>query len=455
LSQIDAKSPLNRPAPLAILKGIEMGLLLLCLFILTGAPIDFLVTTAGIAPTEGLGVFWLPLLILAVIGVVFYPGKIIRSAFVAPPVLLLAGAVLLSVMWSVDRAVSMKESMFFFATIAVAFYAAKRFSQRELLSIMALLFAGLALVSTALALGMPKVGVMHEIHNGAWSGIWIDKNTLGRFFVMGFSVAIARVAENPVRWPSSIALALASLGLVLMSTSKTALVGLVLVLVISIGIFIMRRGPVIAAMFAWISAISIGGLIAILLFAPGLVFGLLHRDATLTSRTQIWAAAERLIEQRPTKGYGYGAVWEARSASAPVAAVHQEVDFKPVNGHSSWIDARLETGKPGFYALAFMMGFAILAALFSIPWSKSAYWTLPALVMLLQTSLAESVLMGSHGTETFLFILLTVLAASSCRPPKKMRLPTPNLPAYPQPVSTTPAALSARIYQVTHPMAGR
>ncbi len=470
LSHSGANSVFFRPAGGVFLRAMAFSLFGAVLVILSGAPIDFLVKTAGIAPTSGLGIFWTPILVMAVIGLLFHPGKIIRAAFRAPPVVFLAGAVALSCLWSVDQAASIKHTMFFFASVIGAFYVSKRFSLAETLNVYALMFGGLAVISTVLALGMPQIGTMQEVHVGAWNGVWVDKNTMGGFFAMGFGLAVARFAVTPSSWLTSLPLGLISLAMVLMTTSKTALVGLLLILAVSIGVFIMRRGPVIAAIFAWTSTMTIAALVAMMIFAPGILFGLLNRDATLTSRTIIWTATERLIEQRPVKGFGYGAVWSDRSASAPVVAVHQEVHFKPVNAHSSWKDARLETGIPGLAALILMAGFALIAALWSMPRSKSAYWTLPTLVMLVQSSFTESTLLNAHGTESFLFILLTVLAASSGRAkqspaPQQMTAPAPvqtprsfnpvtlpplpPVPVFVQPSSS--ARLAERLYRITHP----
>ncbi|PHR59825.1 MAG: hypothetical protein COA47_08540 [Robiginitomaculum sp.] len=448
---------------------MAFGLFGAVLFILSGAPIDFLVKIAGIAPTSGLGIFWTPILVMAAIGLLFHPGKIIRAAFRAPPVVFMVGAIALSCLWSIDPATSIKNTMFFFASVVGAFYVSQRFSLVEILNVFAVLFGGLAVVSTVLALGLPQIGTMQEIHVGAWNGVWVDKNTMGGFFAMGFGLAVARFAVTPSSWLTSLPLGLISLAMVLMTTSKTALVGLLLILAVAMGVFIMRRGPVIAAMFVWLSTMTIAALVAIMIFAPGILFGLLNRDATLTSRTIIWTATERLIEQRPVKGFGFDAVWGDQSASGPVVAVHQEVHFKPTNAHSSWMDARLETGIPGLATLILMAGFALIAALWSIPRSKSAYWTLPTLVMLLQSSFTESTLVNAHGTESFLFILLTVLAASSGRMkqspvPQQMAapvpapvpfMPAPFPPLPPVPVFVQPpssARLAERLYRITHPI---
>lgn len=80
-----------------MINGFELELLLVVALILIEASIDFLVKTAGIAPTFELGLFWFPRLFMAALALVFHPGKLVRAALETPPILLLAGAVMLRV----------------------------------------------------------------------------------------------------------------------------------------------------------------------------------------------------------------------------------------------------------------------------------------------------------------------------------------------------------------------
>ena len=94
--------------------------------------------------------------------------------------------------------------------------------------------------------------------------------------------------------------------LVLMSTSKTAL----LISLIGIGGFIalriyrryvVLRFPLILAMMT-----VIGGIICMIIIAPDFTFGLIGKERTLTGRTEIWSGLITSIQQKPWLGYGYG-----------------------------------------------------------------------------------------------------------------------------------------------------
>lgn len=410
MSQYGSNPSVNRSGFAQLLYWAEKILFITTMVIISGAPMDFMFKTAGIAPVQGLGMFWVPLLVIAGLAVLLHPLKMLAGAVQNPAAWLIFAAILISLPVSYDPSATQKEAIFFLAQLLTVLYAVQRFSLRELLDMFALIFAGLAFVSIGLAVALPSVGIMQETHVGAWSGPWIEKNTLGRYFGLGLAIALGRFGVNPKTWMTSLPLAAVSLGLVLMSTSKTALLGALLAISFFIAAAIARRGPVTAVIFGWFGTMLGAGVLAVVLFAPSLVFGLLHRDSSLTSRTKIWAEAHRLIEKRPVRGYGYKAVWAERSASAPVVQVHQKLQFKPVNAHSSWVDARLQLGIPGKYALLIAVIAGFLLALASIPFSPSVMWTLPTLVLLVLTSTAESVLIDAHALESYLFLLCPAIA---------------------------------------------
>ncbi len=76
-------------------------------------------------------------------------------------------------------------------------------------------------------------------------------------------------------------------------------------------------------------------------------------DPTLTQRTDIWAFANKMIEQRPWLGYGYEVFWGASVESPSVRQGPGFVAQMP-HAHNGYIDIVLQTG---------YIGFAILSAL--------------------------------------------------------------------------------------------
>ena len=212
-----------------------------------------------------------------------------------------------SCLWSIDPALSFRRGIAISFTTLFGLYLAARFNWRELL----LLFGGvwffLAITSLVAGVLFPDFARMSEVHVGAWRGMWWEKNAMGGHmarasFIMMF-LAVVDKRRRPL-WVIGIILTAA---LVLLSTSKTALVGtLVGALVILVGAW-MRRGPVTALSIGWAGVSFTGSVFLALIIAPEVVFGLLGRDATLTGRTDIWSALVTAIAERPWLGYGYGA----------------------------------------------------------------------------------------------------------------------------------------------------
>jgi O-antigen ligase len=141
--------------------------------------------------------------------------------------------------------------------------------------------------------------------------------------------------------------------LVLLSTSKTALLAALLGLgVIGLGALV-RRGPVhaIIAVCAVLAAAIAGG--GVVLLAPDLVVAALGRDLTLTGRTEIWEASARFVEARPWLGYGYYAFWLPEMG--PAYWVREAVQWPVASAHSSWLELALGLGRVGVAVFAIQL----------------------------------------------------------------------------------------------------
>ena len=177
--------------------------------------------------------------------------------------------------------------------------------------------------------------------------------------------------------------------------------------------------------FGVLGALLLAGL---LLFASDVFLEILGKDATLTGRTKIWAAALRQAELRPWTGYGYSAVWDDKTGWGPLAWITKEAGFKPSHAHNAWLEQWLGLGYTGVLAWALFylqtMGGAI-AAVFSRP---GAYLALPFLVIYSLLTLTESVAVTLSLT---LCVRRTVRMSASVRSrsalkPRKLERSTPT-----------------------------
>jgi O-antigen ligase len=313
-----------------------------------------------------------------------------------------------SSVWSLDPSITARRSLAVVMTSVFGLWLAARFSWRDLIRLTACMFAVLALGSFIAGAVFPGFGVMHEIHPGAWKGLWWEKNTLGAMMAWGslsFCAAAAAAPNAAERRAWILFLGLAFL-LVLLSTSKTALLASLICIGGPVGIALARRGFGFAASAIFILLLGVAALIGVLLVGPGVILEALGRDATLTGRTEIWAVLTGQIADRPLTGYGYGAFWEVKDG--PAFWVRQETAWPVPTAHNAWLETALAIGVPGA-AFAFVLvlwGLAIAARrLFT---GFSAYWALPFLASWLVVSFSESNLLEQNG---LIWLLLSATLA--------------------------------------------
>ena len=179
--------------------------------------------------------------------------------------------------------------------MAFGLYLAWRYEWERLVTVIGGAFVVLIAGSLALGLVAPSIGRMTFEHPGAWSGLWTHKNTLGGIMALGVAVCVSAALVEPKRrklfW---LAWAMGAFALVLLSTSKTALVASMLGVAVIGACMLVRRGPLQALLVGAgvLGAVIVG--VSIVLLAPDVIVAVLGRDLTLTGRTEIWEASARL-----------------------------------------------------------------------------------------------------------------------------------------------------------------
>ncbi len=276
------------------------------------------------------------------------------AAVRATPLLMtLLGLAFASVIWSIDSGATLRRSVWLALTMGFGLYLAWRYEWRDLIGVVAVAFLVLIAGSFALGLLAPGIGRMTFEHPGAWSGLWTHKNTLGGVMALGVAVLTSAAIADPHRrmlWAPG---ALGAFALVLLSTSKTALLASMLGLAIIGAGVAMRRGPVPAVLVC--TAAGAGTVLAgaVMLLAPELLVLAIGRDLTLTGRTDIWEASTRFVEARPWLGYGYYAFWLAENG--PAYWVRQAVMWQVSSAHSSWLELALGLGRVGVALFALQL----------------------------------------------------------------------------------------------------
>ncbi|MGP1274968.1 MAG: O-antigen ligase family protein, partial [Caulobacterales bacterium] len=258
---------------------------------------------------------------------------------------------------------------------------------------------------------VPGFGVMQEIHPGAWKGLWWEKNTLGAMMgwaVLSFIGAAAFDERRRLIWLGAVIPALA---LVLLSTSRTALLASFIAIAGPGMIAMARRDAASSAIAVMTGVVGVALGVLVLVIGPGVLLEALGRDATLTGRTDIWIALMRQIAERPLLGFGYGVFWQVEMG--PAHWVRLETSWPVPTAHNGWIETALATGLVGVSIAAIAYAGALTSAVMRLFRGNETYWALPFLVMWGLISFSESNLAEQNS---LMWVMFTATAAKLAQP---------------------------------------
>lgn len=270
-----------------------------------------------------------------------------------PLLMALLGLCFVSTLWSIDSGATLRRAVWLALNMVFGLYLAWRYDWKALLNVLAATFVILIAGSFALGVLTPSIGRMTFEHPGAWSGLWTHKNTLGGIMALGVAIGAGAALMTPERRTLWIATSFGAFALVLLSTSKTALLASMLGLGVIALCMLLRRGPLHAliAGAGVLVAIVVG--VGVVTLAPDLIVAALGRDLTLTGRTDIWEASARFVEASPWLGYGYYAFW--LPDNGPAYWVREAVQWQVASAHSSWLETALGMGRIGVALFALQL----------------------------------------------------------------------------------------------------
>lgn len=319
----------------------------------------------------------------------------------------------LSTLWSIDSGATLRRSVWLALSIAFGLYLAWRHDWQSLLNVLAGGFIVLIVGSFALGVLAPSVGRMTFEHPGAWSGLWTHKNTLGGIMALGVGISTAAAIVTPERRKLWIGCAIAALALVLLSTSKTALIASMLGVGMIVFGMMMRRGPVHMIVALASAAVVVVTGAGIILLAPDLIVAALGRDLTLTGRTEIWEASARFVEAKPWLGYGYYAFW--LPDNGPAFWVREAVAWQVASAHSSWLELALGVGRIGVIVFALQL-LATLARGAGVALQPDAgLWAPAFLVTFALYTLSESHALQANNIFWIIYVAVAARLALDAR----------------------------------------
>ncbi len=398
--------------------GKEMAFAAICLAQCSEPFFAALAQSQGATDPPGYArIFFIPVYIFLLWAIARDLRSATRAAFATPlliGLLLLAGV---SMFWSIDGGATMRRTIWLAFTMGFGFYLAWRFSWRQMLEVIAGAYLLLIIGSYAVGVLTPSIGVMSFEHPGAWGGLWTHKNTLGGIMALGVPVGIAAAHYAPERGKLWLAVAVLAFGLVLLSTSKTALVASLIGVAIMFGCALLRRGPLygvvigVGATFA----LLLVGMVALL--APEALVGFIGRDLTLTGRTDIWAASEVAVAARPWLGYGYFAFW--LPDDGPAYWVREAVNWPVASAHSGWLELALGVGRIGVVLFALQLIATLRRGMGAVLDPIAGYWAPAFLAAFTLYTVSESHVLQANDLFWTLYVAVAARLALDARAEKR------------------------------------
>ncbi|MBL8531065.1 MAG: O-antigen ligase family protein [Hyphomonadaceae bacterium] len=331
----------------------------------------------------------------------------------APLLLALVALAFASTLWSIESGATLRRSVWLALTMGFGLYLAWRYEWRTLIEIVAGAVGALVIGSLLVGVLAPGIGRMAMEHPGAWGGLWTHKNTLGGIMALGAPACIAAAFVAPQRRRVWLACAFGALALIFLSTSKTALVAMLLGLGVIGACMLARRGPLQAVLViaGALAAVLLGA--AIVLLAPDLIVGALGRDLTLTGRTEIWEAAAPHVAARPWLGFGYGAFWELDAG--PAFWVRQAVNWEVASAHSGWLELSLGLGRVGVGVFALSLASTLARGLGSAFDARAGLWAPAFIAAFALYTLSESHVMEANNLFWTIYVAVAARLALDAR----------------------------------------
>lgn len=331
--------------------------------------------------------------------------QVVRIAFQDKFLWLLVGLALVSILWSVAPGMTLRRSVALLGTTVFGIYLASRYSRQELLTLLVWTLGLSAVLSLGFALLLPSHGVHHNLpHLGAWRGIYVNKNVLGRLMALAALVGLMVSFSNHRGRVAGLVFFGVSVEILFLSTSKTALaVFFTLLLLLLIHLYRMgHRRTILPVLLIVLTLLLFNW------FGTASPTRLPEADATLTGRTHLWQAVWEMIRQKPWLGYGQGAFW--LNWNGPSSDIWNRFDWKPPDAHNFYLDLWLQLGLVGLAAFAFSLFTSLFKALALARKKDGLDGMLPLLLLaaMLMYGITDSAVLVQNSFYWILYVVISI-----------------------------------------------
>lgn len=316
---------------------------------------------------------------------------------------------ILSIFWAQDTSSSIHGTIAIIWTTLVGYQIVSKFSIEECLHFLAKFFFFIILLNLICVFFFPEYGIASGAHEGAWKGIFGQKNRLGIIMTYSTMVFLAILLLKGNKKKGTYFGLFLSILLIIFSKSSTSFV---VVLLIILFIPTLKLLKLDLRLFLSISLFLVSIIITCIpLFSeiPRDIANYFGKDLTLTGRTEIWEVLiNDYISQRYWFGYGYNVFWSGETEL--VEQFFQKIGFISTTAHNGFLDIWLDLGIIGLiiFCINYLKNFLKLSVHLKGQKRNLYYWALFYFIVMLFYNFSES-LIFSYNSLSWLFY---VMAAS-------------------------------------------
>jgi len=361
-------------------------------------------------------IFWALAYLAASLGIIVERRSALTLLRASAPLLLILSLAVLSTLWSVDPNTSGRRSLELLGSTVISLYFVCRFTLAAMLETLCVAAATTAVLSLALIIFLPSVGLAPDDPSGAWQGYFQHKNVLGSFMVLGMLTVVPHILSTRGARRLAAIGGLSFLAILLIgSRSAASELAAAALAVTVVSLSWSRSSKSLRPILLGSLAVCVAALV---LFASnsGLdsllrIFG---KDATLTGRTDIWQAAFDAIADRPLLGFGYKTFWDPQGA---FSLYYPRSDWDPYGAHDGFLDVALSLGLAGEVLLILFLFVAFNRAARAFWRSRdwSTIWPISIVIYSILINIVEAGFLNYNSVGWNILVAAFWFATEACQ----------------------------------------
>jgi exopolysaccharide production protein ExoQ len=329
---------------------------------------------------------------------------------------------IISVAWSNEPMLSIVGAIYLTINLCFAFHLGIALSaERQKQAVMMLGWIAIML-SIALALWFPSVGIDNKEGVAAWQGISVQKNSCAVIMIYLFSPVLFLAKRGGLHRVSKLLYSAGCVFVIAMTQSRTGWIGIFALAGFWVAwrttmAFASRDRAFVITMLTVSSAAVVS---AVVLYLPALLMAM-GKEATLTGRTTLWSLVITVAMKHPLLGFGYNAFWNSGQVDAQSIALF--LRWTPNHAHNGFLDVWLQLGAVGLALMLWTLvrAFRDGAACMQSQDRGTAGWYLAIIVITIITNLDERSIMYPNFLEWVMYIMACVGLMNEARRLKAAR----------------------------------